>query len=239
MVPPVARSRASDLVLVQGLRDTRATLAEWNRTPGAVVGTWAAAAFAIAVALLLAVWVIASLVTPDPTPVFLPGLNEPATLADVGRVLARNSLVLALHAFACVAGFIAGSSLPQSAESYRGAWRWIHDKAGPLAIGFVIGATTFSLVTQAFILGEGSATLAAQLGLSPGLLLLGLAPHALPELTALFLPLAAWMIASRRGDWHQLLAATLVTVGLAVPVLVTSALIEVYVSPQLLLDLAG
>ena len=39
---------------------------------------------------------------------------------DVLHVLGRNSLVLALHGFACVAGFIAGSSLPLSAERYSG-----------------------------------------------------------------------------------------------------------------------
>jgi len=37
-------------------------------------------------------------------------------------------------------------------------------------------------------------------------------PHAILELIALFLPLAAWIIASRRGEWEQLLAATVVTV---------------------------
>ena len=44
-------------------------------------------------------------------------------------------------------------------------------------------------------------------------LILSVLPHALPELTALFLPLAAWLIASRRGEWNQLLAATFVTVA--------------------------
>ncbi len=58
-------------------------------------------------------------------------------------------------------------------------------------------------------------------------------PHALIELIALFLPLAAWIIASRRGEWEQLLAATVVTVAIAVPMLVVAALIEVYVSPHL------
>ena len=52
------------------------------------------------------------------------------------------------------------------------------------------------------------------------MLLLGVLPHAIPELIALFLPLAAWIIASRRGEWDQLLAATFVTVAIAVPVLV-------------------
>jgi uncharacterized membrane protein SpoIIM required for sporulation len=40
-------------------------------------------------------------------------------------------------------------------------------------------------------------------------------------------------------DWHELLAATLVTVLLAVPVLVAAAFVEVYVSPGLLRGLAG
>ncbi|MGI8513213.1 MAG: stage II sporulation protein M [Solirubrobacteraceae bacterium] len=230
--------RMNDLVLVQGMRDTRATLSDWNRRPGLIAGRWAASALAVAVLLLLTVWAVAALSNPDAGLVILPGLDGSATLGDAGNVLFRNSLVLALHAFACLAGFIAGSSLPQTAQQYSGAWRWIHDKAGPLAIAFVIGATTFSLVTQAYVLGGATASLAAQLDISPGLLLLGLLPHALPELTALFLPLAAWMIASRAGNWHQLLAATVVTVALAAPVLVVSALVEVYVSPQLLLELA-
>jgi uncharacterized membrane protein SpoIIM required for sporulation len=59
------------------------------------------------------------------------------------------------------------------------------------------------------------------------------------ELVALFLPLAAWIIASRRGQWEQLLAATLVTVAVAVPVLVVAAFIEVYVSPHLFVALTG
>ena len=66
------------------------------------------------------------------------------------------------------------------------------------------------------------------------MLLLGLLPHALPELTALFLPLAAWTLASRRGAWDELLAATIVTVAIAVPVLVLAAAIETWVSPAML-----
>ena len=58
--------------------------------------------------------------------------------------------------------------------------------------------------------------------------------HALPELVALFLPLAAWIVASRQGDWHELLAATFVTVAIAVPVLVVSAVVELFLTPRLL-----
>ena len=230
--------QTSDLTLVRGLADTRATLDEWNERPGAVVKGWVAASFAIAVALLFAVWLIATVSVPDPTAGFL-SLDDQASTGQVIHVIGRNAVVLALHAMACVAGFIAGSSLPLEAEQRSGAWRWIHEKAGPLAIAFVIAATAFSLMTQAIVLGAGAASLSAKLALGPGLLLLGLLPHALPELVALFLPLAAWMIASRQNDWHQLLAATVVTVLLAVPVIVASAFVEVYFSPGLLRWLAG
>jgi len=224
----------NDLVLVQGMADTKLALAEWNRAPWRILRPWLALSFAIACGLLGAVFVIAKLSTPDATRYFIPGYHADAGASDYLHVLYRNSLVLALHGMACVAGFMAGSSLPLSASKRSGASRWVHEKAGPLAIGFVVCATCFSLVTQAFVLGGGVASIALQLGSSPGLLLLALTPHALPELMALFLPLAAWMIASRRGQWHELLAATVVTVGIAVPVLLGSAAIELWVSPHLL-----
>lgn len=226
-------------MLVRGIAHTRETLDAWNEKPWPVLSRWLAGSLAIATLLLAAVWVVAINSTPDASPFLMPGLHTDPTVAQVGHVLFRNGLVLALHAMACVAGFIAGSSLPLAAERYSGAWRWIHDKAGPLAIAFVTGATIFSLLTQSYVLGMATSTLAEQGGISPGLLLIGLLPHALPELVALFLPLAAWIIASRRGDWHELLAATFVTVTIAVPVLVAAAFVEVYFTPNVLRALAG
>ncbi|MHB8233965.1 MAG: stage II sporulation protein M, partial [Solirubrobacteraceae bacterium] len=104
---------------------------------------------------------------------------------------------------------------------------------GRFAIAFVATATAFSLSAQAYLLGHALGGLAAFLRVSPGVLLLGVLPHAIPELVALFLPLAAWIIASRRGEWEQLLAATVVTVAIALPILIVAAFIEVYVSPHL------
>lgn len=228
----------SDLVLVRGIADTRATLGAWNERPGPVVRGWLWASTAIAVALLGSVWLVALVSVPDPSTSFI-SLSPNPRLDQVLHVIGRNALVLALHAMACVAGFIAGSSLPLEAQQRSGVWRWVHEKAGPLAILFVIGATTFSLLTQAYVLGNATASLAARLDIAPGLLLLGLLPHALPELVALFLPLAAWMLASRRNDWHELLAATVVTVLLAAPVIVAAAFVEVYFTPELLGWLAG
>jgi hypothetical protein len=226
--------KPSELALVQGLDVTRATLRRWNAAPGAVVASWGLWSLAVSCALLLSVWAVAQLATPDSSRLLLPGLNEPAGLDSVGRVLARNALVLALHAMACVAGFIAGSSLPIQAAHHRGAWRRVHEHAGPAAIAFVAGATVFSLGTQAYVLGSDASTLAAQLGVGPAVLMLTLLPHALPELVALFLPLAAWLVASRRGRWEELLAATVATTALAVPVVVLAASVEVFVWPHLL-----
>lgn len=222
------------LILIQGLRDTRESFERWNAKPSAVLIPWFSGALAIAVALLLSVLAVAALSTPDPTITLLPGLNLPADGGAMTHILLRNSLVLLLHALACVAGFIAGSSLPMQVEHKTGASRWIHAKAGPLAIAFVTLATLFSLVTQSYILGGVAADISAQLQISPGVLILTLLPHALPELVALFLPLAAWLVASRRDEWDQLLAATFVTVAIAVPTLVVSSCIELFVWPDLM-----
>jgi hypothetical protein len=225
---------ANDLVLVQGLRDTRETLEHWSEHGWRVVLRWFLGSGAVAAILLATVYVVAKLTPPDPTFFNVIGVHHEGTFRDFGIVLYRNSLVLALHAMACVAGFIAGSSLPLSAANRTGLWRWVHEKAGPLAIGFVICATTFSLTTQAYILGTNLSTISHQLGLTPGIMLICYLPHAIPELIALFLPLAAWLMASREGSWEQLLAATFVTVAIAVPMLIVSVNIEVFVSPELL-----
>jgi hypothetical protein len=222
------------LVLLQGLRDTRATFERWAAHPARVLLPWTLGALAIAGTLLAAVWLIAISVTPDPSTTILPGLNEPAGLSALGRILFRNSLVLTLHALACVAGFIACASLPLQVEHKSGFSRVLHEHAGRYAIAFVGAATVFSLGTQASVLGHTASDVSRQLAVSPLTLILTLLPHAIPELVALFLPLAAWLIASRRDQWDELLAATFVTVAIAIPLLVGAALAEVYIWPDLL-----
>jgi Stage II sporulation protein M len=227
-------SAANQHVFSHGMQDTRETLELWRGRPLSVLGSWMALSVAIALTLLGAVWVASSLLTPDITPVHLPGLTEPSEPDDLLPILYRNSLVLALHGTACIAGFIAGASMPIAAAQRSGLSRWVHVKAGELAILFVCAVTLFSLSTQALYLGLQGSTIAYQLQISHGALILSVLPHALLELTALFLPLAAWLIASRRGEWNQLLAATFVTVLLAIPALLAAAMIEVYVWPHIL-----
>lgn len=230
---------ASAYAFAHGVRHTRETLHEWQRHPIRVVGRWALGSAVAAAGLLAAVWVVASL---DNGYQRLLALQPPFAVGhegDVLRVLRANLLVLALHGMACVAGFIAGSSLPMQVEGRTGVSRWLHEHGGRIAIAFVFAATTFSLSAQAYLIGHTLAGISNFLHVSPALLLVCVLPHAIPELVALFLPLAAWIIASRKGEWEQLLAATLVTVAVAVPVLVVAAFVEVYVSPHLFATLTG
>lgn len=231
---PSAAAQAESFALTQGLRDTRGAFERWRADPPAVLGPWFVGAVLIACGLLGAVWVVSLLLTPDLTPYDVPGLYGPMGLGDMAPILGRNLLVLALHATACVAGFIAGSSMRQVAETKTGISRVIHERAGPIAIAWVIAVTCFSLLTQSLALGLHAATISHQLGISSALLVLTVLPHALLELTAVFLPLAAWLIASRRDEWGDLLAATFVTVAIALPMLLAAAFIEVTWWPRLL-----
>lgn len=230
---------ASSYAFSTGVRDTRVTLARWQRRPLSVVGRWLLGSFIATIGLLLAVLTVSSL---SKSYVQIVELRPPFVVGGGGSVLhvvLSNLLVLALHALACVAGFIAGSSLPLQASSRSGVSRWVHRNGGKIAITFVAFATVFSLSAQAYVLGRTLAGVAHFLKVSPAILLLGVLPHAIPELIALFLPLAAWVIASRREEWDELLAATLVTVAIALPVLMIAATIEVYVSPHLFTALTG
>lgn len=230
----VAARPNQDFVLAQGMRETRGALDRWSAAPGPVIGAWVWGAFLVAVGLLTGTWLVATISTPDSTFVFLPGVTTDVNVQDYARILTNNLLVLALHATACVAGFIAGNSLPLAAKDMTGFRRFVHEKAGPVAIWWVVGVTSFSLLTQAYALGLDGANLAAAFDISTFVLILTALPHALLELVAVFLPLAAWLIASRRGEWADLLAATFVTVAIAIPVLLVSGLIELYVWPVLL-----
>jgi hypothetical protein len=229
--------KADGLAVVQGWPETAATLRRWRRAPGRRPAEWALGSLVVAVGLLAATWYVAIISPIDPSPFPFPGLTRPAHISDFLFLLYRNSLVLALHAAACVAGFIAGS--PRYLDPGRGMSARVHRNAGRGAIAFVCAATLFSLGTQALALGTGARDLSAQLGVSPLELLATLAPHALPELFALFLPLAAWLLAGRRGAWNELLAATLVTTACALPLLVGAAAVETWVTPGLLHGLTG
>ena len=223
----------SSSALAVGLASTRGALRTWVARPGTVLWRWLGGSLLAAALLLVGTLVIAELASPDRGI----DLSVPPVTASgshyVWVIVGHNLLVLALHSFACVAGFIAGASLPLQAQAYRGWRREVHHWGGRVAIGFVVAATGFSLANQVWDLGTSAASVAAQLHVAPALLLVALLPHAGLELVAIFLPLAAWVSASRRGTWNELLAAALVTTALAVPLIVAAATWETYGAPHL------
>ena len=87
---------ANQHVFSNGMQDTRAALEDWREGRWVMLRAWLALSLAIALALLGAVWVVAGLLTPDLTPIHLPGLTEPSDPGDLLPILWRNSLVLAL-----------------------------------------------------------------------------------------------------------------------------------------------
>jgi hypothetical protein len=227
-----------DYALAHGIRDSRATVETWQEGRWSVLGQWAALSFAIAIALLTATLIVSGFMVPDLSRLGIDGVTHPVDFEDFLQILGRNGTVLAFHAIACVAGFIAGASMPIAAQNRTGISRWVHLKAGELAILYVVAVTLFSLSVQAYILGFQTAALSQQLDISNLELILSVMPHALIELTALFLPLAAWVIASRQEGWNQLLAATFVTVVIAIPMLVVGALLELFLWPEVLITIS-
>ena len=230
----VSTMASEQYALVHGARGLRATLENWQHDPWPVLRKWFLVAAAIGTLLLCGVYVVSSLIKPDTGFNYVPTMPDGPEPGHVLAIVGRNSLVLALHAFACIAGFIAGVSLPLAAESKKGISRWVHERARPVAFAWVVLVTCFSLLTQTLLLGIYGSTLAESLAISPGTLIILTVPHALLELTAVFLPLAAWTLASRRDEWDQLLAATMVTVLIAIPMLFASAIWEVHVWPYML-----
>lgn len=221
-------------------RDVRDAFGRWRRRGlMRTVGAWALVSGAIAVGLIVVTGIVATLSSPGDD-YDLAGVSRPAELSDVRFVVTGNLLVLALHALACVAAYLARRSLPAEAARYGGFWRQLNSHIGAAAMWFVAAATAFSFVTQARFLGATAATIADHLHTTPAHLLAGLSLHAIPELTAVFLPLAAWMVTGvRQHRWNDLLAATFLSSVVAVPVVAMCGLAEVYVSPHVVRAIIG
>ena len=116
---------AEGFALAQGMRDTRGALERWRANPSAVLTPWFAAALGVACSSSSP-----SGSSPSCSPPILPGLvfvgiHDRVDAGDALPILGRNLLVLALHATACVASFIAGSSMRRVAETKTGISRWV------------------------------------------------------------------------------------------------------------------
>lgn len=233
--PPIAPAPSRQrLAFEAGMADTRRALRGWLDGRLTVALPWAAGALAVGAALLGAALGVAELSHPGPQPV-LPVFADPwADAGDAVRIAADNSLVLLLHCLICVGTYLAVRSVPIQARRREGADRLLRDLARPAALVTLAGFTVFSFATQAIHLGHALAGAARTLEYSEPALLVRLALHAVPELTGIFLPLAAGLSLIRARRYDDLLAAAVLSGLLALPLLVLAACCEVWVTRLLL-----
>ena len=202
---------------------TRPALRRWAGAPASTVLPWVAGSFLIGALLLAGALLVATVSVPgtDPsTPVFA---DPTAGLADALRIFARNTLVRAMYSLVCVAMYLATRPAPPRASR-------LQERAGPLAVCVIAGLALFSYVSQVWTLGHQLASAAHTLGYSDGGLLLRLCVHAAPEVTALFLPLAACIRLLRGAREDDLAAAGLLSFALALPVVAICACLETFVT---------
>lgn len=211
------------------ITDTRAALASWLRRPSQLL-PWVGLSAIVSGILLLATYIVAITTTADPTGGGLIAADPSARWADFGFVLGRNFTVLLLHLLVCFATYLVRRSIPIQEGELSGVQAWIHRHAQRPALIMVIALTVFSIFQQAVNLGHGLSSVSAMLPLSEGQILVRLLPHAVPELIAVFLPLAAvvWLEAKDRN--RDLLAAVAACTVVAIPVIVVSAWLEVAVA---------
>jgi hypothetical protein len=226
--------------LEAGLSDVRESFARWNRNVGAIVRVWMGTSLLVGIALLLATWGVSTRVDGDGAAAAANAtFTHDETFRHAAHLFSRNALVLAMHALICVAGYMALNSMPLLAAGYTGWKRRIHLAAGPIAIAFVTLMTISSFTMQAWSLGTAAPGIAAAYGLETWELLLRVAPHALPELTAVFLPLGAWLVLAARRQHSELLAASVLATAVAIPLLVIATIVEEWIAPILLLGGRG
>jgi hypothetical protein len=202
---------ARPVALPSGAAWTRTLFSVWAQRPLPTLVPWAFGSLAIGLALLGAALTIATLAGPSEfyTPVFA---DPSAGVNDVARIVMRNTTVLLLQVLVCFGFYVA------------------HARGRRDALWIIGALSAYSMLSQAWRLGHDLASAAASLGLSPAALTLRLSLHAVPELTAVFLPLAACIALMRRGRHENLAAAAALTGIVAFPVVVLAATCEVFLT---------
>lgn len=190
-----------------------------HRLPAALVAATALLFSVLAVAMLSA----ESRQVPASGPPFVAG-----GISDAARIFGENLLVLSLYATGNIAALLIQRWRAGEDQSKMMSREFV----SRLATAMVIGLLLFAACREAYALGRGLAGFSGYFYASPWRLWLGVLPHALPELTGIFLPVVVWFFASREGKEHELLTLTAAAVLAALPLLMTAALMEVYVSPK-------
>lgn len=221
---------AERLAFEAGMRETRSTLKLWVSEHGRVAVPWLGLSLIIALSMFAGALAVATWL-PQTTEVVMPVFVWPDNnLQDALWLLGRNSMVLLLHLLVCVAAYLARRAVPLQAQHLSGINRWVHQHAGGVAMLAVAGLTAYSLTWQTWQLGNVLHSAADTLNVSPLELLSKAALHGIPELAAVFLPLAACLLLGLKKQWNQMLAAAILCAIIAFPVLVAASAIETWVT---------
>jgi hypothetical protein len=211
------------------ISDTRAALGAWLRRPSQLL-PWVALSAVVAAILLLGTYIVSVTASPSGDGGTLIAADPSARWSDFGFILGRNLTVLLLHLMVCFATYLVRRSLPIQATAMTGVQGWIHRHASVPALLLVIALTIYSILQQALVLGHSLADVAAQGQMTQAGILVRLLPHAVPELIAVFLPLAAAVWLESRDRNRDLLAAVAACALIAVPVVIASAFVEVVIA---------
>lgn len=207
---------------------------------------WFTVAALIAVGMIVAITVMATFVAGDP-------FNQ-TTIAhqsgfdDWWYILRHNLLVLAIHFCACLVGALVAvkpHELDDEWVNAPGKWTWARKTAAgmnrelpqrlqQLCLAYAAGVTMCSILLQTLTLGYSAAATAPSLGLQPWQLMIALLPHAFIELTAVFLPLAAFLYRAKTGKLIHLGYEAWVSALVALPLLLIAATIEILVAPVII-----
>ena len=213
--------KADQLAVVQGWPHTVVTLRRWTRDAVARarrVGARLAARHRRRCSARRGSWPPTR--SPTPTHHSYPGITGPATVA---RLRATSSAATS-PCSRCTrwrawraswpAGSRPGEQRSRTADATPARWRSSSSTA----------ATLFSLLTQANALGHVGADLAHQLGVAPARADARDPPaRACPSCSRSSCRSPPGRSPARRGAWHELLAATLATTAIAIPLIVFAA----------------
>jgi len=213
-----------------GSKETVAALKDWKKDRFKILLPWTVSSLCIALLMFSGAWAVATFSHQEAVD-FTPIFSRPdGSFHDMIWILIRNLMVLLMHLLVCIAAYLARRTVPMQAKYTKGVNRWAHEHAGSFAMPLVAGLTVYSLCWQTWQLGLDLNSSSETLEMSPLALLARAALHGIPELTAIFLPLAACLILGHQKKWNQLAAAAIITAVVAVPVIVIAAAIETWVT---------
>lgn len=213
-----------------GVDESKQCWRQWRQQRFVVVWPWLGLSILISLFMLFGIWVVASYLTPTQSRGILTFL-EGSPWQNWFDVLVNNTIVLILHLLVCVAAYLARRSIPMQAKYLSGVNRFVHNHAGGIAMVAVSLMVIYSLLFQTWAIGETLNQVARTDNVSAFSILIRVAPHALVELTAVFLPLAACLLLGRQDKWNELLAAAWLCTLIAVPMLFVASAFEAFVAP--------